>query len=577
MRTLLYAFLAVAIGGINRKSVRSAREAYASIGSPALAATVLGASFRLGAEDAALVNGIAARGLELDDTFEKAALHPGVVVFPALLAVAEEDGTELGRVLEAAVVGYDVMCHVGVVLGATQSYGPGFHPTGVAGAIGAAAAVARLRGLDEKRTTNAIGVAADLAAGSLECLSDGTWTKRLNAGHAAAVGIRSARLAGAGFIAPQAAIEMPNGRSAPHGVILKIVATNICGSDLHIYRGSFPVPQGMVMGHEMTGEVVEVGPDVEFLSEGDLVSVPFNVACGRCRNCRARHTEVCETVNPDAACGAYGFNLGDWQGGQAEYLFVPYADFQLLRFPDKDQAMEKIRDLALLSDILPTAFHGLMEAGAKPGSTVYNAGAGPVGRCGAAAARLLGASCIIVGDYHQDRLDLVKNNGCETIDLKQDVPLTDQIEAILGEPMVDCAVDYVGNEAHGIGREAEDMSPAHAINQVMDATRAGGATGIVGVYGPDPLASSKAEQEGTYPLDFGKAWIKSPRISGGQAPIMHYNRELMMSILWDRMPYLSDMLNTQVISLDEAPDAYAKFDAGVSEKFIIDPHGMIPA
>ncbi|GLI31825.1 MULTISPECIES: alcohol dehydrogenase catalytic domain-containing protein [Brachybacterium] len=372
-------------------------------------------------------------------------------------------------------------------------------------------------------------------------------------------------------------LEMPNGKSAPHGVILKIVATNICGSDLHIYRGSFPVPQGMVVGHEMTGEVLEVGPDVEFLSEGDLVSVPFNVACGRCRNCRARHTEACETVNPDAACGAYGFNLGDFQGGQAEYLFVPYADFQLLRFPDKDQAMEKIRDLALLSDILPTAFHGLMEAGAKPGSTVYIAGAGPVGRCGAAAARLLGASCIIVGDYHQDRLDLVKNNGCETIDLNQDVPLTDQIEAILGEPMVDCAVDYVGNEAHGIGREAEDMSPAHAINQVMDATRAGGATGIVGVYGPDPLASSKAEQEGTYPLDFGKAWIKSPRISGGQAPIMHYNRELMMSILWDRMPYLSDMLNTQVISLDEAPDAYAKFDAGVSEKFIIDPHGMIPA
>ena len=111
----------------------------------------------------------------------------------------------------------------------------------------------------------------------------------------------------------------------------------------------------------------------------------------------------------------------------------------------------------------------------------------------------------------------------------------------------------------------------------MDATRAGGATGIVGVYGPNPLASSKAEQEGTFSLDFGKAWIKSPRISGGQAPIMHYNRELMMSILWDRMPYLSDMLNTKVISLDEAPDAYATFDSGASEKFIIDPHGMIPA
>ncbi|WP_413755571.1 alcohol dehydrogenase catalytic domain-containing protein [Streptomyces sp. MMBL 11-3] len=372
-------------------------------------------------------------------------------------------------------------------------------------------------------------------------------------------------------------LQMPNGKKAPHGVILRIVATNICGSDLHIYRGSFPVPQGMVMGHEMTGEVIEVGPDVEFLSEGDLVSVPFNVACGRCRNCRARRTDVCETTNPKVDCGAYGFNLGDWVGGQAEYLFVPYADFQLLRFPDRDQAMAKIRDLAVLSDILPTAFHGLMEGGAKPGSTVYIAGAGPVGRCAAAAARLLGASCIIVGDHDKDRLELVKKNGCETIDLSQDAALTDQIEAILGEPMVDCAVDYVGAEAHGIGRRAEDMDPAHAINQVIDATRAGGATGVIGVYGPDPLAKSKAEQQGTYPIDFGKAWIKSPRITAGQAPIMHYNRELMMAILWDRMPYLSAMLNTKVISLDEAPDAYATFDAGAPVKFIIDPHGLIPA
>lgn len=372
-------------------------------------------------------------------------------------------------------------------------------------------------------------------------------------------------------------LEMPNGKKAPHGVVLKIVTSNICGSDLHIYRGSFPVPDGMVMGHEMTGEVVELGSDVEFLKEGDLVSVPFNVACGRCRNCRNGRTEVCQTCNPDVNCAAYGFNLGDWDGGQAEYLFVPYADFQLLKFPDRDQAMEKIRDLTLLSDILPTAFHGLMEAGAKPGSTVYLAGAGPVGRCGAAAARLLGASCIIVGDYDKDRLDLVKRNGCETIDLNEDVPLQDQIEKILGEPMVDCAVDYVGTEAHGIGKEASNQDPAHAINQVIDATRAGGATGVVGVYGPDPLADSEAERKGVYPIDFGNAWIKSPKISAGQAPIMHYNYNLMQAILWDRMPYLSDMLNTKVISLDEVPQAYADFNQGSAEKYIIDPHGMIKA
>lgn len=370
-------------------------------------------------------------------------------------------------------------------------------------------------------------------------------------------------------------LQMPNGKKAPHGVVLKIVASNICGSDLHIYRGSFPAPEGMVMGHEMTGEVVEIGSDVEFLKEGDLVSVPFNVACGRCRNCRNGRTEVCQTCNPDADSAAYGFNLGGWDGGQAEYLFVPYADFQLLKFPDRDQAMEKIRDLALLSDILPTAFHGLMEAGAKPGSTVYIAGAGPVGRCGAAAARLLGASCIIVGDHDKDRLALMKRNGCETIDLNEDVPLQDQIEKILGEPMVDCAVDYVGTEAHGIGKDADKEDPAYAINQVIDVTRAGGATGIIGIYGPDPLADSKDEQNGIYPIEFGNAWIKSPKITAGQAPIMHYNYELMQAILWDRMPYLSDMLQTKVIGLDDAPQAYASFDNSSQEKYIIDPHGMI--
>ena len=228
-----------------------------------------------------------------------------------------------------------------------------------------------------------------------------------------------------------------------------------------------------------------------------------------------------------------------------------------------------------IRDSLPTAFHGLMEAGAKPGSTVYIAGAGPVGRCGAAAARLLGASCIIVGDHDKDRLALMKRNGCETIDLNEDVPLQDQIEKILGEPMVDCAVDYVGTEAHGIGKDADKEDPAYAINQVIDVTRAGGATGIIGIYGPDPLADSKDEQNGIYPIEFGNAWIKSPKITAGQAPIMHYNYELMQAILWDRMPYLSDMLQTKVISLDDAPQAYADFDNSSQEKYIIDPHGMI--
>ena len=146
---------------------------------------------------------------------------------------------------------------------------------------------------------------------------------------------------------------------------------------------------------------------------------------------------------------------------------------------------------------------------------------------------------------------------------------------ILGEPMVDCAVDYVGSEAHGLGSASDEMQPIAAVNQVLDITRPGGATGIIGIYGPDPIAETKAEQEGTFPVDFGKAWIKSPHIIGGQAPIMRYNRQLMMSILWDRMPYLGEVINTEVISLDQAPDAYRIFSDGSPKKFIIDPHGSV--
>lgn len=217
MRALLFDALAVTLGGSGRESARAARDAYAGLATDVAPSSVLGAAIRLPAEDAALVNGITAHGLELDDTFEEASLHPAVVLFPALFAAAEEHGASYGALLDAAVVGYDVMCDIGVVLGAAESYGRGFHPTGVAGAIGAAAAVSRLLRFDESQTVDAIGLASNLAAGSLEFLSDGAWTKRLNAGHAAAVGIRATRLAAVGFVAPAAALEGRDGFLANYG------------------------------------------------------------------------------------------------------------------------------------------------------------------------------------------------------------------------------------------------------------------------------------------------------------------------------------------------------------------------
>src|SRR5690606_6197150 len=169
------------------------------------------------------------------------------------------------------------------------------------------------------------------------------------------------------------------GRKVNHGVILKVVSTNICGSDQHMVRGRTTAPAGLVLGHEITGEVVEKGPDVEFLDVGDLVSVPFNIACGRCRNCKERATGICLNVNPDRPGSAYGYvDMGGWVGGQTRYVLVPYADFNALKFPDRDRAMAKILDLTMLSDIFPTGFHGCVSAGVGVGSTVYIAGAGPV-------------------------------------------------------------------------------------------------------------------------------------------------------------------------------------------------------
>src|SRR4051794_31922514 len=217
-------------------------------------------------------------------------------------------------------------------------------------------------------------------------------------------------------------------RKCEHGVILKIVSTNICGSDQHMVRGRTTAPQGLILGHEITGEVIEAGSDVEFIKVGDLVSVPFNIACGRCRNCKAGQTGICLNVNPSRPGAAYGYvDMGGWVSGQAEYVMVPYADFNLLKFPDKDQAMAKIKDLTLLSDIFPTGYHGAVTAGVGPGSIVYVAGAGPVGLACAASAHLLGAAVVMVGDMIPERLQQAKSFGCEIIDLREKTPLEEQV------------------------------------------------------------------------------------------------------------------------------------------------------
>jgi glutathione-independent formaldehyde dehydrogenase len=367
------------------------------------------------------------------------------------------------------------------------------------------------------------------------------------------------------------------GRKVPHGAILKCVATNICGSDQHMVRGRTTAPPGLVLGHEITGEVVETGPGVEFIKVGDLCSVPFNISCGRCRNCKEGKTGICLNVNPDRPGSAYGYvDMGGWVGGQAEYVLVPYADWNLLKFPDKDQAMEKILDLAMLTDIFPTGYHGCVTAGVTTGSTVYVAGAGPVGLAAATSALLLGAAVVIVGDLNADRLAKARSFGCETVDVSAGKP-EDQIEQLLGVPEVDCAVDAVGFEAHGHGGEAAAEQPAAVLNSLMGMTRAGGAIGIPGLYvTEDPGAGEEAARVGSLSLRLGLGWAKSHSLFTGQCPVMRYNRQLMMAILHDRVQIASNVDATP-IPLDQAPQGYAEFDQGAACKYVLDPHGILGA
>ena len=254
---------------------------------------------------------------------------------------------------------------------------------------------------------------------------------------------------------------------------------------------------------------------------------------------------------------------------------VPYADFNLLKFPDKDRAMAKIRDLTCLSDILPTGYHGAVSAGVGPGATVYVAGAGPVGLACAASCHLLGAAVVIVGDLIPERLAQARSFGCETVDVSKKATIVEQIEAILGEPEVDCAVDCVGFEARGHGSDASHEAPATVLNSLMEVTRAAGAIGIPGLYVTgDPGGVDENAKLGKLSIRIGMGWAKSHSFTTGQCPVMKYNRQLMQAILYDKIQ-IARAVNVEVIVLHDAPSGYKDFDKGAAKKFVLDPHGIL--
>lgn len=357
--------------------------------------------------------------------------------------------------------------------------------------------------------------------------------------------------------------------SLQHGndVIVRITSTCICGSDLHMYEGRTAAEPGIVFGHENLGIVEEVGNAVTSIAHGDRVVMPFNVACGFCRNCQAGYTGFCLTVNPGFAGGAYGYvAMGPYMGGQAEYLRVPYADFNCLKLPPGN---EHEADYALLADIFPTGYHGCELAGVSPGETTAVYGAGPVGLMAAYSAVLRGASRVFVVDRVPERLGKARDIGAIPINFDEGNPVQ-QIKDQTGGEGSDKGVDAVGYQAVVARAERED--PATVLNALIETVRPTGAIGVPGLYVPsDPGALDEHAQRGLLRMAFGRLFEKGLRLGTGQANVKRYNRELR-DLITDGRASPSFVVSHE-LSLDDAPTAYQKFDKRIEgyTKVILHP------
>lgn len=351
-------------------------------------------------------------------------------------------------------------------------------------------------------------------------------------------------------------VEDPSIEEA-NDAIVRITSANICGSDLHPYEGRVEFAPGSVYGHENMGIVEQVGPGVDRIRVGDRVSVPFNLACGTCRNCNAGFTSACLRANPSGQPGAgYGYPMmGPFRGGQAEYLRVPWADFNLLELPKGE---ENELDFAMLADIFPTGYHGTQLAKVSPGKTVAIFGAGPVGLMAALSASLRGASQVFVVDFEPDRLELAERFGATPIDSSKNDPVASIIELTDGFG-VDCGVEAVGYQAHDPSGQEH---PSLVMDNLVGAVRATGAIGVVGVYEPtDPNATTEAAKQGRYAFNFGAAFTKGIAIGTGQCPVKAYNRQLRDLIIRGRAH--PGAIVSHELSLDEAPRAFDQFDKRV--------------
>jgi len=337
--------------------------------------------------------------------------------------------------------------------------------------------------------------------------------------------------------------------------LVRITATNICGSDLHMYEGRTDVERGKVLGHENLGEVIEVGAAVERIQPGDMVCLPFNISCGYCENCERGWTGFCLTVNPGNAGGAYGYaGMGPYSGGQAEYLRVPYADFNCLKLPE--DAREKQDDYVMLADIFPTGYHATELAGVQPGESVVIYGAGPVGLLAAYSATLRGASQVMLVDRHPDRLHLAESIGAMAVDDAKGSPVDPVMDLTNGRG-ADKGCECVGYQAHDPqGHE----HPNATMNNLVRSVRATGALGVVGVFVPeDPQSPDDLAKEGKVSFDLGLYFQKGLRMASGQTNVKQYNRRLCELIAKGKAK-LSFIVSHR-LPLEQGPDAYRHFDA----------------
>jgi len=359
---------------------------------------------------------------------------------------------------------------------------------------------------------------------------------------------------------------------APTDVIVRVTSAGICGSDLHMYEGRSPSEGDMRFGHENMGVIEEVGAAVASLEVGDRVVMPFNIACGTCFNCTRGFTNACLAANPEGVSAGYGYaGMGPYAGGQAEYLRVPFAEFNCLKLPGHP-GDELEDDFLLLSDVFPTGYHGAELAGVGPGDTVAVFGAGPVGLLAAMSSLLRGASEVYVVDGIAERLAKAEEIGAVAIDYTQGEPC-EQIKALRkgnallrgalrpGEDKMSgvmCGIDAVGYQARRFD-DPERENPIQVIEELVHVVNPTGRIGIVGVYfTDDPGGVDKDAKRGQYKLPLGGIFEKGLTIGSGQTPVKKYNAYLRDLIIAGRAK--PSVIVSHRLTLDEAPGAYEKFD-----------------